>query len=155
MNKVIEKYHKPGKWEVAILFEKAGEEKEWMGIMDARRPGEYELQVVAEHKARRTKGRITLRAVVGAGAQVKVYGLIKIHKEAQQTDDFLELRILTLDKTSRAIAEPTLEIEANEVKASHAASVGGVDKEQILYLMSRGMTDQQAKDEIVKGFLAR
>lgn len=153
MKKVIKKYNKPGKWEVVIPFTKEGEEKSWVGIVDARQAGEYELRVVAEHKAAGTKGRITVRAVAGAGAHVKIYGLIKIHKQAQGTDDFLELRVLTLDKTARAVAEPTLEIEANEVKASHAASVGQVDKEQMLYLMSRGLTELQAKDEIVRGFL--
>ena len=153
MSKIIKKYDKPGKWEVVIPFTKEGEEKEWWGIVDARMPGEYELQVIAEHEVGGTKGRITVRAVAGAGAHVKIYGLIKIHKEAQQTDDFLELRVLTLDKTARAIAEPTLEIEANEVRASHAASVGMVDSEQILYLCSRGLTEIMARNYIVQGFL--
>jgi Fe-S cluster assembly protein SufD len=153
MKKIIKKYDKPGKWEVIIPFDKKGMEKEWMGVVDAREPGEYELRVVAEHKAVGTKGRIMVRAVAGAEAHVKIYGLIKIHKKAQQTDDFLELRVLTIDKTARAVAEPTLEIEANEVKASHAASVGPVDKEQMLYLRSRGLAEAQSKDMIVKGWL--
>jgi Fe-S cluster assembly protein SufD len=155
MNKIIKKYEQPGKWEVIIPFEKVGKEREWVGIVDARQPGEYELRVVAEHSAQDTKGRITVRAVSGAGAHVKVYGLIKIHKEAQKTDDFLELRVLTLDRSVRTVAEPTLEIEANEVKASHAASVGQVDKQQVLYLMSRGLTKIAAEGEIVRGFLTK
>lgn len=153
MKKVVKMFGKPGKWEIVIPFMKVGEEREWVGIVDARQPGEYELRVVAEHRAAGTKGRITVRAVAGAGSHVKIYGLIKIYKEAQQTDDFLELRVLTLDKTARAIAEPTLEIEANEVKASHAASVGKVDPEQMLYLMSRGLSHGQAQREIVRGWL--
>ena len=104
MKKIIKKYDKPGKWEVVIPFTKEGEEKSWVGIVDARQAGEYELRVVAEHKAAGTKGRITVRAVARAGAHVKIYGLIKIHKQAQGTDDFLELRVLTLDKTARAVA---------------------------------------------------
>lgn len=153
MTRIVKKYNKPGKWEVVIPFEKEGEEIEWVGVIDGREPGEYELRVVAEHRARGTKGRITVRAVAGAGAKVKIKGIIRITKEAQETDDFLELRILTLDKTARAVAEPELEIEANNVKASHAASVGQVDSEQILYLMSRGLSDQRARDEIVRGWL--
>lgn len=153
MNKIVKKYDKPGKWEVIIPFEKVGEEKEWVGVVDGRTAGEYELLVVADHRAAGTKGRITVRAVCGAGAQVKIKGIIKIRKEAQETDNFLELRVLTLDKTARAVAEPELEIEANDVKASHAASVGPVDAEQILYLMSRGLSDEVAKQQIIEGWL--
>ena len=153
MTRIVKKYSKPGKWEVVIPFEKEGERVEWMGIVDAREPGEYELRVMADHKAPQTQGRITVRAVVGAGAHVKITGIIKIRKIAQETDDFLELRVLTLDKTARAVVEPELEIEANNVKASHAASVGQVDKEQVLYLMSRGLSGERAREEIVRGFL--
>ncbi|MFH1244242.1 MAG: SufD family Fe-S cluster assembly protein [bacterium] len=153
MKKIIMKYDKPGKWEVMIPFEKVGEEREWVGIVDARGAGEYELRVTADHKARGTKGRITVRAVVGEGAVVGIIGMVKIRKEAQATDDFLELRVLTLDEAARATAEPRLEIEANNVKASHAASIGPIDKEQILYLMSRGLDVEQARSEVVEGWL--
>ncbi len=153
MKKIVNMFDQPGRWEVVIPFEKEGESIEWVGIVDAREPGEYELHVTADHKVRKTKGRITVRAVAGAGANVKVFGMIKIRKKAQETDDFLELRVLTLDKTAQAVAEPELEIEADNVKASHAASVGPMDNEQILYLMSRGLKQNQAQDQIVRGFL--
>ncbi len=153
MKKIINKYDQPGRYEVVIPFEKEGERVEWIGIVDGREPGEYELRVVADHRVAKTAGRITVRGVAGAGAVVKLYGMIKIGKEAQETDDFLELRVLTLDKTARAVAEPELEIETNNVKASHAASIGQVDKEQVLYLMSRGMSVVQAKEAIVEGWL--
>lgn len=153
MDKITKRYSEPGKWEVVIPFDKEGEETQWIGMLDARQSGDYELQVVADHRARGTRGRITVRAVAGAGAQVKIKGMIKIRKEAQETDDFLELRVLTLDKTARAVAEPELEIEANNVKASHAASVGQIDNEQILYLMSRGLSEMRAREEIVAGWL--
>lgn len=153
MSNFVKRYDKPGKWEVVIPFEKEGESIEWVGIVDAREPGEYELRVVADHMVVGTKGRITVRAVVGKDAHVKILGMIKIRKEAQDTDDYLELRVLTLDKTSRAIAEPELEIEANNVKASHGASVGPVDKDQLLYLKSRGLNEDLAVDQIINGWL--
>lgn len=153
MTQSVSRYSEPGKWEVLIPFEKVGEERNWLGIVDARQPGEYELRVTADHMVAQTTGRITIRAVVGAGARVILKGMIKIRKDAQQTDDFLELRALTLDKTARAIADPELEIEANNVKASHSASVGQVDEDQILYLMSRGLSRVLAQTEIVNGWL--
>ncbi len=153
MKKIVQVFDKPGKYEVVIPFDKVGEEKNWIGIVKGIMPGEYELHVTADHQVPGTTGRITVRGVAGKDVVVKLYGMIRIRKEAQQTDDFLELRVLTLDKTARAIAEPQLEIEANDVKASHAASVGQVDAQQVLYLMSRGISDKSAKDEIVAGWL--
>jgi Fe-S cluster assembly protein SufD len=151
--KIIKRYDHPGKWEVVLPFAKTGEDKEWMGIIDARQPGEYEIIVTAEHLVPKTKGRITVRAVCGVDAHVKIKGIIRINKKAQETDDFLELRVLMLGKTARAIVEPELEIEANNVKASHAASVGQVDEEQVMYLMSRGLSRDRAQEQIVNGWL--
>jgi len=153
MKKITQVFDKPGKYEVMIPFEKVGEEKNWVGVVQGMTPGEYELRVTADHKVAGTRGRITVRGVAGKDVVVKLYGMIKIRKAAQQTDDFLELRVLTLDKTARAIAEPQLEIEANDVKASHAASVGQVDSDQILYFMSRGVSEKSAKETIVAGWL--
>ncbi|EKD80353.1 MAG: hypothetical protein ACD_40C00128G0011 [uncultured bacterium] len=153
MKNIIKRYERPGKWEVVIPFEKVGEERGWVGVIDAREPGAYELRVMADHRVVSTKGRITVRAVVGKRASVKIFGRIKIRKRAQKTDSFLELRVLMLDGTARATAEPELEIEANNVKASHAASVGPVDNQQILYLMSRGSNEEQARGVVIKGWL--
>lgn len=153
MRQVIQRYNQPGKWEVIIPFTKVGEDREWVGIIDAREKGKYELTVVAQHLVPGTRGRVTVRAVVGAGAKVKIKGIIRIAKAAQETDDFLELRVLTLDKTALATADPELEIEANNVKASHAASVGPIDPEQTLYLMSRGLGRGEAEHQIVAGWL--
>ena len=153
MKNVVKKYIQPGKWEVEIPLGKVGEEMEWVGIVDAREPGEYKLRVVADHRVMGTKGRITVKAVVGANARVAIKGVIKIAKEAQETDAFLEIRVLLLDSTAYATADPELEIEANNVKASHAASIGQIDPEQVMYLMSRGLSMEEAKSMIINGFL--
>jgi Fe-S cluster assembly scaffold protein SufB len=63
------------------------------------------------------------------------------------------MRILLLDKQSSAVAEPKLEIENNDVKASHAATVGKIDEDQLFYLESRGVNINEAKKLIVEGFL--
>lgn len=153
MKKLLKKYVNQGKWEVVIPFNKEGMELEWVGIVDGREPGEYSLTVVAEHTEPHTKGRVTIRAVCGEESVVNLKGIIRIGKEAQVTNDFLELRVLTLGPTSRATASPELEILANNVVASHGASVGGVDPEQMLYLESRGLSKKEAEAQIVQGWL--
>ena len=153
MINITKKYDSPGSWEIVIPFDKKGMECEWLGIVDGRAPGAYNLTVVAEHSAPQTMGRVTVRAVCGAESVVQIKGVIRIGKEAQETNDFLELRVLMLDTTSKATASPELEILANNVRASHAASVGRVDPGQLLYLESRGLSKEAAVEQIVAGWL--
>ncbi len=153
MKSVVKKFNKPGHCEIVIPFDKEGMEQEWTGIVDARAPGEYSLTVIAEHSVAKTRGRVTIRAVCGENSVVKLKGIIRIEKDAQETDDFLELRVLTLGAKARATGDPELEIEANNVKASHAASVGPVDSDQMLYLRSRGLSKDIAEEQIIRGWL--
>ena len=82
-------------------------------------------------------------------------GMIKILKDAQNSNDFLQQDSLMLSQDAKANAIPGLEIEANEVKASHGATAKPVDPEQKFYLMSRGLSEEQAEAMVVTGFLAR
>lgn len=145
----------PGKQVIKMPFVKEGENKELLGIILGRKRGVYELEVTAEHQTGRTFGRVVIAGIAEKGAQVAVKGTIKIDKQAQGVDDFLEMRMLVLDEQSSAIAQPQLEIEANEVKASHAATVGRLDEEGVFYLRSRGMKEEDARRMMVKGFLNR
>lgn len=144
---------KPGKHKVKLSLSKEGEKLEWLGIIDARESGEYELNLMISHMVPNTFGRVVIRGVAENGARIAVKGLVKIEKQAQNTDSFLAMKILLLDKKSGATAEPELEIEANRVKASHSASVGKIDDEQLFYLRSRGIEETKAKNIIVNGFI--
>ena len=81
-------------------------------------------------------------------------GLIKISEEAQLTDSYLTNNNILLSDEARADSVPTLEINANDVKASHGATVGNLDKDEIFYLMSRGLTKSSAEKLIINGFFA-
>lgn len=144
----------PGEKRVKVDFTKKGEEVEVLGLVLGEDKGEYVLDVVADHKAGDTKGKVEVRAIAKGGAVVRLSGMIKIRKGAGRVEDFLELRALVLDEKSRAYAEPKLEIEADDVVASHAASVSQVDPEQVYYLRSRGIEEERAEELLVEGFLA-
>lgn len=147
------KLDKPGKIDLVVPFLVEGEEMEILGIVDAKEPGDYLVKVLADHVAKNTFGRVVIKGVAQNGARIKIDGMVKIEKGAQLTNSFLEMRVLLLDKKSSAVAEPKLEIENNEVKASHAASVGKIDEDQLFYLASRGVEREEAKKLIVEGFL--
>ncbi|MBI2558057.1 Fe-S cluster assembly protein SufD [Candidatus Woesearchaeota archaeon] len=79
-------------------------------------------------------------------------GLIKIPKEGQKTNSYLANHILKLGDKTLANSIPSLKIDANDVKASHGATIGQIDEEHLFYLMSRGMSRAEAEKLIVEGF---
>ena len=98
-------------------------------------------------------GNVEIRAVVEEGGEFRAKGKIVIAKNVSGINAFLKFKVLLLGKNARAIVEPELEIDSNDVKASHSASIGQVDEEQLFYLMSRGLTRQKAVKLIVEAFL--
>ena len=79
-------------------------------------------------------------------------GVIKVLPDAQKTDAFQRNGNLILDGTARADSIPGLEIQADDVRCTHAATVSQVEEEYIFYLMARGLTRPQAERMIVQGF---
>ncbi len=80
-------------------------------------------------------------------------GLIRIAKQAVQTNAFQSNHNLMLSKTARAETIPMLEILADDVQCKHGASIGLIDDEQAFYLMSRGISRENAQRLIVMGFV--
>lgn len=144
----------PGIKDFYFPFEKEGEENEVLIVVDGSRKGDYVIKVLVEHLVGNNSGKVRIRGIAKNGANLKIEGMIKINKGSNKVDDFLDIRILLLDDKSAADAQPKLEIEANDVKASHAATVSKIDGEQIFYLTSKGMSRLDAEELIVKGFLS-
>jgi Fe-S cluster assembly scaffold protein SufB len=105
------------------------------------------------HDALRTKSRVNARGVVGKAQNTISHAKIVIPKHGQLSDSFVEQHFLLLDDGAQAEAIPSLEIEADEVKASHAATISPLDAEKIFYLTSRGMSEAEARKMIIEGFL--
>lgn len=75
-----------------------------------------------------------------------------IEKTMSKSEAHQELRLLVFDKTSKAISDPILLIDENDIKASHANAVGMLDPDQIFYLQTRGLTVNQARKLICMGY---
>lgn len=97
--------------------------------------------------------RIVMKAVVEEGGNLEMKGKIIIGKNIKNIDVFLEQRVLLIGAGARAVVIPELEIESDQVKVGHAASVGKIDQEQMFYLMSRGLNKEEAVELIVEAFL--
>jgi Fe-S cluster assembly protein SufB/Fe-S cluster assembly protein SufD len=100
------------------------------------------------------EGEVEVRAVVEDNGVLKLKGMILIKENAVGANAFLRFKVLLLGKNARAEVDPGLEILTNDVKASHAASVGQVDEEQLFYMMSRGLSKKEAVKLIVEAFLS-
>ena len=155
MEKVLNKFliTKPGKYEYEVVMDELNSQKELQGVIKAEVEGDYEINIVSKHVVGETNCRVDVKGVVSNGARVKIKGTVKIDKGASGSDSFLAMKLLMLDDKSSAVAEPELEIENNEVKASHSASVGRIDEEQLFYLESRGVEKTEAEKLIINGFL--
>lgn len=106
-----------------------------------------------EHAAPNTFSDLAFRGVLAAGATAVWRGMIRVDPGAQGTDAFQECRNLLLSPDAHADAIPGLEIEADDVRCTHAAAVAQVDRDQLFYLTSRGLDPAEAKSLIIEGFL--
>ena len=109
---------------------------------------------IIEHVGRGSTAFTLVKGVFSDTARAEIFGLIKIPSSGQQTESFLEQRALLLSDTAYANLQPKLQIEANDLKASHAATVGQLDANQLFYCQSRGLPRATAARLIVRAFLA-
>ncbi len=117
--------------------------------------GEMKANITStvDHLARHTTSDILARSVMKNTASSILNSITKIEKGASKSNGQQSGKVLMLNPKARGDANPILLIDENDVIAGHAASVGRVDPMQIYYLMSRGITEEEAEKLIVYGFL--
>jgi Fe-S cluster assembly protein SufD len=117
-------------------------------------PGQHlDYDTTQEHAAPNTFSDLAFRGVLAAGSTAVWRGMIRVDPGAQGTDAFQECRNLLLSPDAHADAIPGLEIEADDVRCTHAAAIAQIDRDQLFYLTSRGLDPATAKQVIIEGFL--
>jgi FeS assembly protein SufD len=104
------------------------------------------------HTGGDTSGHAISKGVVKDQARALFKGMIRIEKNAKNSRAYLAEHGMILGKEALADAIPGLEIETNEVKATHSASVAQINEEETFYLMARGISENDAKKLIIVGF---
>ena len=112
-----------------------------------------DFDTTQEHAAPSTTSDLAFRGVLEQEATAVWRGMIRVDPGAQQTDAFQESRNLILSRSAHADAIPGLEIEADDVRCTHAAAVAQIDAEQLHYLRSHGLSEAEARSLIIEGFL--
>jgi Fe-S cluster assembly protein SufD len=105
-----------------------------------------------EHIAPDTESDFAFKGALRDTATAVWRGMIRVERDAQKTNAYQECRNLMLSPTTHAVPIPGLEILANDVRCTHGATVGRVDREQLFYLMARGLPRAEAERLIVRGF---
>lgn len=136
-----------------VVLSEEGAEVAILGVYVGLGTQKIELVVNAIHKAPNTKCLTQIRGVLKDSAFSSFKGMIKIEKAAQKTNSYLDDDVLILGRGARNQSEPTLEIEADDVKATHGATTGRIPEESLFYLESRGVSRSDAQNIIVEGFL--
>ncbi len=107
-----------------------------------------------DHQAAKTTSDLLFKSVLKDSAYLVWNGLTRIRKGASESDANQSNQNLLLGENARVAPIPVLEIEAHDVtRCSHGATVSSVDEEQLYYMMSRGLTREDATHAIVDGFL--
>ncbi len=105
-----------------------------------------------EHIAPNTTSDFAFKGALRDTSTAVWRGMIRVERDAQKTNAYQENRNLMLSPTTHAVPIPGLEIMANDVRCTHGATVGRVDREQLFYLMARGLSRGEAERLIVRGF---
>ncbi len=125
---------------------------ELVGVFFTDRDQRYSINTLSNHAAIATNAETLVKGVLTGESRVEFDGMIRVQPKAQQTASFLSDHTLLLSDKCRAESIPGLEIGANEVSASHGATTGKIDEEQLFYLMVRGIPREEAERIIVQGF---
>jgi Fe-S cluster assembly protein SufD len=105
-----------------------------------------------EHAAPNTESDFAFKGALRERATAVWRGMIRVEEDAQKTNAYQENRNLLLSNEAHADSIPGLEIMANDVRCTHGATLGRIDREELFYLMARGLSRAEAERLIVRGF---
>lgn len=124
-----------------------------IGIFAGNKKQTYRCDLSIVHEGEGAISHVNLKGVFSDQADAMLNGTIHILPGGQQANARLEERVLLLSSEARARTIPNLEIEANDVKASHAATVSRISDDELFYLETRGLSKQRAEKMLLSSFL--
>jgi Fe-S cluster assembly protein SufD len=130
-----------------------GANSDMLGLYFGDGDQHFDHNTSQDHVAPNARSDLLYKGALAGRARSVFRGIIRVHPGAQRTDAYQTNRNLLLSKEARADSLPNLEIQADDVKCSHAATVGQLDDEMLFYLLSRGISREQAERLVVLGFL--
>jgi Fe-S cluster assembly protein SufD len=129
-----------------------GSETKIVGAFYGHNDQHFDLDSRVWHEGEHTTADLVTRGVIDDRARSVYEGTQRVGRDAWDTSSYQRENTLMLSDESEADASPKLIINNHDTEASHSASVGQIDREDLLYMMTRGVGDRQAKNMLVGGF---
>ena len=137
----------------SVLAEPGGS-SEMLGVFFADGTQHFDHRSVQDHVAPNCTSDLLYKGALKGASRAVYSGWVHVRKEAQKTNAMQTSRNMVLSERAKADAIPNLEIEANDVRCGHAASVGPVEEDTLFYLQSRGIPRKEAERLVVFGFFS-
>ncbi len=137
----------------AIYLMEPGAHGEVLSIAFAGKGQQLDAGGKVVHGAPYTTSKITSKSISKGGGRASYRGLLKVYKGAHHSKSNVVCDALLIDDQSRSDTYPVIEIDEDEVNIGHEASVSKVGEDQLFYLMSRGLSQEQAASMVVGGFI--
>ncbi len=141
------------RFDYAVELQQEGANASLKGLTHLFDSNEAHSNVLMSHKAPHCTSSQLFKTLLEDTSSSSFQGKIYVDQKAQKTEAFQLNKNLLLDKRSRAYCKPNLEIFADDVKASHGATFGHLNEEQLFYLKARGLSEKSAKEILIKGFI--
>ena len=138
--------------EAETVLAEPGGFSEMLGVFFADEDQHFDHRTLQDHVAPHCTSDLLYKGALRDHSRAVYSGWVHVRPDAQKTDAMQTSRNVVLSEHAKADAIPNLEIEANDVRCGHAASVGPVDDDAIFYLTSRGIPRAEAERLIVSGF---
>ncbi len=132
-----------------------GAEAELKAIYFASGEQFFDFHTLQDHQVGNTRSDLLFKGALQDEARTVYAGLIKIEKHAARSDAYQANRNLVLSDKAKATSIPMLEIDNNDVRCTHGATVGPVDPNHLFYLLSRGIPLPAARRMLVEGFFGQ
>ena len=137
---------------IEVAMQGPGASTQMLGVLWGSEHQHTDYRTLQDHQAPNCTSDLLYKAALIDEATSVFSGRIRVEKGAHRTDSYQANRTVILSDKASAYPSPNLEIEANDVRCTHGASVGKVDADQLFYLMSRGLSKDIATKMIVEGF---
>ena len=139
--------------DIQAILDRPGAHLTLDGVFVGRGKSHTDNQICIEHRSPDCTSEQTFRGMAGDEARIVFNGRIHIHKGAQRTNAHLSNKNLLLNPGAEIDTKPELEIYNDDVRCSHGATVGQIDREAIFYLRARGISERDAQRMLGLGFI--
>lgn len=136
-----------------VILKEPGAKAEVLSVAYAKDNQQQDTGAKMFHLAPNTTSKIISKSISQNGGKTSYRGLVKVAKGAKGSSSYVQCDAYMLDEKSKSDTYPAMQINEKDVSASHEAHVGKIDQKKIFYLMSRGISEQEAIALIVMGFI--